>query len=505
MSHPFFPWRRRHVGASVLCAALGASLSLPPAVHAQPVGLPSMGAASSSELSPMLERRLGEAIMVQGRRDPTYIDDPDLRQYLTNMGRKLAAFAPGGGMPDVEIFGVRDQGINAFALPGGFIGVNSGLVVSSGSESELASVLAHELGHVAQRHIARGLTQQSQTGAIMMATLAASLLAALAGGGGDLAGGMAAFGQAAALNRQLGFSRDAEREADRAGFDMLRKAGYDPHGMVEMFNRLMNVSRLNEGAGGGDYASTHPLSIARMSDIQNRLRLLPPVNHVDSDDFWYVRARLRLQQASDAQGTRATVEQLRAETRTLSGVRQSAAWYGLALAAMRRGDLAEAREDYANATSGGRESPQLAALGVDLARAAKDTAGAVQQAQAAWKRWPERRALAYAVAESLQRAGRDADAAAFLRERVKQWSDEEPRLYELLAQSEERMGDKIAARRDMADFYVKTGALPSAVSQLQQARSLSTDFYEQSQLDVRIQEVKDRMADERELLERFRS
>jgi len=503
MSQSSFPRHSRRVLAGLLCAALGAASALAPVSRAQPVGLPSMGAASGNDLSPMLERRLGEAIMVQGRHDPTYIDDAEVRQYLTSMGRKLSAYAP-GSVPEIEVFGVRDPVINAFALPGGFVGVNSGLVVSSDSESELAGVLAHEIGHVAQRHIARGLTQQSQNGAIMMATMAASLLAALAGGV-DLAGGMAAFGQAAALDRQLGFSRDAEREADRAGFDMLRKAGYDPGGMARMFGRLMSVSRLNEGSGGSAFVSTHPLSIERMSDIQNRLRLLPPSRYVDSEDFWYLRAALRVMQAGDAQSQRMAIQQLQEETRTLSGVRQSAAWYGLARAALQRGDAAAAREAYRNATAGGRDAPQLARLGVDLAWADKDAAGAVSRAQAAWKRWPDRRALAYALAESLQRAGRDAEAVAFLRERVRQWPDDEPRLYQLLAQSEDRLDDKIAARRDMADFYIKTGALPSAVAQLQQARSLSSDFYEQSQIDVRIREVKDRMAEERELLERFRS
>ena len=214
-----------------------------------------MGAASAADLSPMLERSLGEAIMSQGRRDPTYVDDPELSQYLTTMGRKLAAFAP-GAVPEVEMFGVRDPEINAFAMPGGFIGINTGLIVSSGSESELAAVVAHEIGHVVQRHIARGMTQQSQNGMLMLASLAGALLAALAGGGGNLAMGVAAFGQAAAINRQLGFSRDAEREADRAGFQMLTKAGYDAEGMSQMFSRLMNASRLNEGAGGGSWAST---------------------------------------------------------------------------------------------------------------------------------------------------------------------------------------------------------------------------------------------------------
>lgn len=297
-------------------AALSAALVLSPAAggHAQPVGLPSMGAASSAELSPMLERSLGEAIMSQGRRDPTYVDDTELSQYLTTMGRKLAAYSP-GAVPEVEMFGVRDPEINAFAMPGGFIGVNTGLIVASASESELAAVLAHEIGHVVQRHIARGMTQQNQNSMVMLASLAGALLAALAGGGGNLAMGVAAFGQAAAINRQLGFSRDAEREADRAGFQMLTKAGYDPQGMSDMFGRLMNASRLNEGMGGGSWASTHPLSIERMSDVQNRARSQPPTRHVDSDDFWYIRAKMRVVQGA----TRSACARPRSSCRTRPG------------------------------------------------------------------------------------------------------------------------------------------------------------------------------------------
>ena len=314
-------------------AALSAALvlqALPLAAHAQPVGLPSMGAASSAELSPMLERSLGEAIMSQGRRDPTYVDDTELSQYLTTMGRKLAAYSP-GAVPEVEMFGVRDPEINAFAMPGGFIGVNTGLIVASASESELAAVLAHEIGHVVQRHIARGMTQQNQNSMVMLASLAGALLAALAGGGGNLAMGVAAFGQAAAINRQLGFSRDAEREADRAGFQMLTKAGYDPQGMSDMFGRLMNASRLNEGMGGGSWASTHPLSIERMSDVQNRARSQPPTRHVDSDDFWYIRAKMRVVQGA----TRSACARPRSSCRTRPGAVRRAQvggllWPGLA-------------------------------------------------------------------------------------------------------------------------------------------------------------------------------
>lgn len=489
--------------AATLSAALIAP-TIPVAAWAQPVGLPSMGAASAAELSPMLERSLGEAIMSQGRRDPTYVDDPELSQYLTTMGRHLAAFAP-GGVPEVEMFGVRDPEINAFAMPGGFIGVNTGLIVSSASESELAAVLAHEIGHVVQRHIARGMTQQNQNGMVMLASLAGALLAALAGGGGNLAMGVAAFGQAAAINRQLGFSRDAEREADRAGLQMLTKAGYDADGMSQMFSRLMNASRLNEGAGGGSWASTHPLSIERMSDVQNRVRSMPASRHLDSDDFWYIRAKMRVVQGRDAVSLRSAGQQLQDEAQALSGVRQSAAYYGLALQAYQRNNLAEAERLWGLASADGRSSAQLAKLSVDIALARKDYPRALSLAQAATKRWPEQRALGIAYAQALQENGRHTEVQDYLRARIKQWGSDEPSLYQMLAQSEERNGKPVQARRDLARYYVMTGAFAAAESQLQQARGLSNDFYEQSQIDVQIKEVKDKLAEERQLLERFKS
>jgi len=502
---------------SFLTLTLSVSLALPTAINApaqaQPVGLPSMGATSGAELSPMLERKLGEAIMVQGRRDPTYIDDPELRQYLRAMGRRLAAHAPGGGVAELDVFGVRDAAINAFAMPGGYIGIHSGLIVASETEAELAGVLAHEIGHVAQRHIARGFTQQGQNSGLMMASMAAALIAALAGGGADLATGVATFGQAAAVSRQLGFSRDAEREADRAGFDMMARAGYDPAGMARMFGRLMNASRLNDGLGGGTYATTHPLSIQRLSDIQGRLnaRAAPASGSANqgSDDFWFIRAKLRVLQAGDSQGQRAVAQQLRAETKAATSVaRRTAAHYGLALSALARNSLHEAGAALASArrqaNADGHDFPYLAALEVRIATAASDLQQALALARAAWRQWPDHRALAFALAESLQRAGLDAEAVVFLRETAARWGESEPRLLQLLAQSEERAAQPIAARLSMASYYERIGALPAAVSQLNQARGLSKDFYQQAQIDVRIRDLKTRMDEDRALLARFR-
>jgi predicted Zn-dependent protease len=349
------------------------------------------------------------------------------------------------------------------------------------------------------------MTQQNQNGMLMLASLAGALLAALAGGGGNLSMGVAAFGQAAAINRQLGFSRDAEREADRAGLQMLTKAGYDADGMSQMFARLMNASRLNEGAGGGSWASTHPLSIERMSDVQNRARALPASRHLDSDDFWYIRAKMRVVQGRDTVGLRTAGQQLQDEAQALSGVRQSAAYYGLALQNFQRNNLPEAERYWNLASANGRSSPQLAKLAVDIALARKDYPQAMSLAQAGTKRYPDHRALGIAYAQALQANGRHAEAQDYLREKIKQWDSDEPSLYQMLAQSEERNGKPVQARRDLARYYVMTGAYAAAESQLQQARGLSNDFYEQSQIDVQIKEVKDKLAEERRLLERFKS
>lgn len=468
----------------------------------QPVGIPSMGSASSVELSPALERTLGDAIMEQGRRDPTYIADPDVSQYLTDMGRRLVANAPGGAGQRITVFGVRDPQINAFALPGGYIGINSGLLVSAQSESELASVVAHEIGHVVQRHIARGMTQRSQSGHVVIAALAAALLAALSGSG-DLAMGVAAFGQAAAVDRQLGFSRQAEQEADRAGFEMMRQTGFDPRGMVRMFQQLGNASRLNEGSGGG-YTSTHPLSIQRMSDIQNRVARLPSTSVRSADSFWYIRAKLRIVQARSSQALRNAQDKLQLDARQKTGVEQSAAWYGLAYAAWQKKDWVGAQQALAQAQQGGLNSPEIAGLAVALALEQGDNAQAASLSAAAWQRWPDSQGVALARVEALQKTGQDAQAVQLLGQLTSKWPDV-PRLYQLQAQSYERLSRHIEARRAMASFYELTGALPSAVAQLEQARGMSKDFYVQSELDVQIRTLKERLASDRQLLERFKS
>jgi len=493
---PSVPTPLRRAGQA-LCLAGALACALP--AWSQPMGLPTLGAASSAELSPGVERTLGQAIMEQGRHDPTYIADLDINQYLTRLGRRLASHAPQPLAQTITVFAIRDPAINAFALPGGYIGVHSGLVVAAQSESELAGVLAHEIGHVMQRHIARGIAQQAQGTGLMVASLVGALLAALAGQG-DLAMGVATFGQAATIDRQLGFSRSAEQEADRAGFQMMRQAGFDPRGMLDMFRRLMNASRLNEGTGGG-YASTHPLSIQRLSDIENRLADLPPVTAPGDPEFWFVRAHLALIQGRGNEAMRRLQQTFDSEVRDRQGSRKAAALYGQAWLDWKAGRLAQARQRL-DAAAAVQPAPQLDILAIRLARAQSAAAAAEASAQA-WTRWPRSQAVASERARALQGAGQDDAAADFLKAAIQQWPDV-PEFQQLLATSLERLGHKVEAHEAMASYFEQTGALPTAMEHLQQARRLSKDFYEQSRLDTRIRALRDHLETQRALLEPYR-
>ena len=267
---PPSPWRFRWVGLWALVAPLS---------MAQPV-LPSLGDEQGMPIA--TERRLGDSIAQSIYRDPDYIDDPVLGDYLQLLWQPLfkAAQERGDIGPELaqrfawELVLSRDKRINAFALPGGYMGVNLGLIASTDSAPEIASVMAHELSHVSQRHIARLIARQDQQSPWLLGTMILGVLAASASANVDVANAVIVGGQAAAVQSQLGFSRDMEREADRIGFSVLEQAGLDGQGFVTMFSKLYQASRLND-TGAFPYLRTHPLSDERMADMRNRLPAVP--------------------------------------------------------------------------------------------------------------------------------------------------------------------------------------------------------------------------------------
>jgi predicted Zn-dependent protease len=272
------PWRR--LMALTLAAATatgGFSAHLPAAAQ---VRLPALGESASDDLSVSAERRLGEQIMREGRRDPQYLDDPLLLEYLLQLWVPLveAAKKLGDINPEIErafafeAFLVRDRSVNAFAMPGGYVGVHLGLMALTNTPDQLASVLAHELTHVTQRHIARSIAPQQRASLVALASILLGIFAASRSNSIDAANAAISTGQAAAIQTQLNFSRDVEREADRIGYSVLTTAGFASGGMAAMFEKLDSASRLTD-SGSFPYLRSHPLTVDRISEARNRTLL----------------------------------------------------------------------------------------------------------------------------------------------------------------------------------------------------------------------------------------
>jgi beta-barrel assembly-enhancing protease len=258
-----------------LPALLVAALGLTPA---WPQTLPSLGDSEGMSLS--AERQLGDRIARELYRDPDYLEDPVLDEYIQRLWQPLvkAAAARGDLQPDLQarfawrILLGRDRTVNAFALPGGYLGVHLGLIAVVGSDDELASVLAHELSHVTQRHIARSMDSQGKMSPLVIGSMLLGVLAASRSAQGAQA--LIVGGQAAAMQSQLSYSRDMEREADRVGYGVLGEAGYDPRGFVGMFGRLQQAAGVNDN-GSFPYLRSHPLTTERIADMQARQELAP--------------------------------------------------------------------------------------------------------------------------------------------------------------------------------------------------------------------------------------
>lgn len=260
-------------------AALFVAFSLLPALVSSQSSLPQLG--DGQEMSVAAERQLGQRIAREIYRDPDYLDDPLIADYLQRIWQPLLQTARMRGdiTPQLaerfawEVVLARDRTVNAFALPGGYMGVHLGLIAMVGNRDELASVMAHELSHVTQRHIARMTTQQNQLSPVLLGAMILGALAARKNS--DVANAVITGSQAVGAQAQLNFSRDMEREADRVGYQVMQDAQFDVQGFVGMFDKLALANRINDN-GSFPYLRTHPLTSERIGDMQARLQLSPP-------------------------------------------------------------------------------------------------------------------------------------------------------------------------------------------------------------------------------------
>lgn len=419
--------------------------------------LPDLGEVSRQYFSDLEEQTLGRTIMREVYTDPRYLDDPEIENYLNQLGYKLVSVSA-LNQRTFTFFVVDDPTINAFALPGGNVGVHTGLLLAAQSESELASVIAHEIAHVTQNHLARMAAARSQSYWPTMAALALALLASRSNP--NVASAAIASTQAYSIQNQLNYSRDFEREADRLGYDMLTKAGFDPHAMSAFFERLQRANRFYDTSAPA-YLRTHPLTSDRIADMEARSESAPYRQVEDSLDFQLVRARLRARENTPYDAVlaaRSTLKEKRYSNET-------AARYGLVSALLRARQFKEAEAEAQKLPSGKNSDPMILQLAAYTAFTAGNLTLALQRYQAASEAYPGYRPLQYGYLNALLTAGRNRDALARVDKQLALYPTDR-RLWRLAAQTHAQLGHRLLSHSAQAEADALSGNLVAAIEQI---------------------------------------
>lgn len=469
---------------------LALSLLTGPAPLAWADGLPDLGDESFIDVSPLIEKKAGESVMNDIRlHDPSYLDDPEVNAYLDKLGQRLAA-ASSDPTYGFIFFAMRDTQINAFATYGGYVGVNSGLIVAAQSESELAGVLAHEVSHVTQHHLARGVSKQKRNSVATMAAMALAILAARSNSQASSAAMVSA--QAATVQSQISFTREFEREADRIGFDTLNKAGFDVHGMADFFARLQKETRLYEN-NAPSYLRTHPLTGERISDMQNRAADMPYKQVPDSLDFQLVRAKLRAEQGSPHEA----VVDFTALLKDRKFASEAAVRYGYARALLRDKQFDAAERELATVRRLKINSSMLTKLAADIAVARNNFAAAEALYRDGLRQEPFNRAMIYGLAETLIAAKRWPQALAYVNGALQE-RPQDFHLYGQKARIANSLGQRFQEHRAQAEVYALQGLTQAAIEQLTMAQKAGdASFYEMSAADARLRELQARLREEK--------
>jgi predicted Zn-dependent protease len=478
-----------------MAAVLAACMALAPAL----AQLPTLG--DSSELAVGAERKLGERIARELYRDPDYIDDALLSDYIQGIWQRLLAAARTRGELTAElderfaweVLLGKDKSINAFALPGGWLGLHLGLLGVTTSQDELASVLAHELSHVTQRHISRMLTEENRRGPLLVAAMVLGVLAASKNP--EAGNAVIASSQAVAAQGQLNFSRDMEREADRVGFGVATQAGFEPQGFVTMFEKLQQAARLNDN-GNYPYLRTHPMNTERIAEMQARQpmgRTAPAAGPTFEHGMMTARAKVFSYPGVD--GLRGLVSEAQSvDPAKATPVRQAAVYYAAALASSRLREPSAAaswQARLAAVTRGDAGAARLARLlEAEVAMSQGNAARAAQLADLSAADRPEM----LLGAQARVRAGQAADVAG----RLQTWVALHPRdaaAWQLLASAYAAQGQTLRSIRAEAEAQVAHLDYAAAMDRFKAAQELvrrsgaGGDHIEASIIDTRARQV----------------
>ena len=448
------------------------------------IALPEMGDSAGALVSPVEEYQVGQSFYWSLQQSVTLVDDPEVNSYINSLGHRLVTNSDDPGR-SFTFFVVPDNSVNAFAAPGGFIGIHTGLMLTSEAESELASVMAHEIAHVTQRHILRNFERSKRMSIPMTAAMIAAALLGVADPSAGSAAIMAV--QAGNVQMQLDYSRAHEAEADNLGMQTLVNAGFDPNAMPRFFERLQIAGRFYGGNQIPEFLRTHPITVSRIADARGRAANLEPRPQIrDTKKFYLMREKVRVMTSANLRELIKTYEDKLKENKTED---QSVTRYGYALALLKNSNYTQARDEINDLIDldDNQLSYHLVLADIEIALGRMDAALAIYND---FQRvYPDDWALSIKQVQALLRANEPRKAITILQRQL-DVGESSADLYRLLAKAYGDMGQKSKSHVWLAEHYHSSGQLMQAADQLRIAADYARgDEFELAKISSRLRQV----------------
>ncbi len=479
--------RKQALLRQILIAVLVAAVSLSSIAQTERVYLPELGNSASDVLSNAEEREYAAGLIRQMRAYELLVEDPLINEFFSDMGFNLVSRSD---QPEAAFtFVVLNQSVvNAFAAPGGIVALHSGLILLAETQDEVAGVLSHEIAHITQLHMYRAFEKAKTMNILAMLAMMGLILAS--GGNGQAITGAVMGAQAAAQQAQINFTRHNEIEADRVGIRTLAASGYDPQGMADFFAKMGRSSRAN-GEGPPEFLRTHPVSVNRIAEAEDRIQNLPPVEPAEGRQFYIVQARLRALLEKDPNKAINYFETELEKEQT--DAKQNGLRYGLVIALQKNAEYEQAEAILSDLLEKepSRLAFQLQMANLNLKRGRQQQA--IETLKELYHNFPGNKAIALEYGNALL-SGNDPElaqtASAVLRQQLISQKDD-PALYALYARAANLAGDEIRATEAIAESYYQRGGVEEALSQLESlARRPDLDYYQRARVSARLIELR---------------
>ena len=443
--------------------------------------LPDLGDYSETVIGAHEESIIGSQILQEVYKSDRVIRDVEIEDYLNKVTDKIVKSSDYSGS-GITFFIVNDPSINAFAMLGGVIGVHTGLILSASTESELASVLSHEVAHITQRHVARMIGKLQKDS--FKSYLGIGLALLLARSNPDLARGAILATQAMGVQTVLDFTRENEKEADRVGIKILDKAGFDVRGSIDFFKTLQKGSRYSSGASPS-FLRTHPITSERISDIKDRLSDYPYKQRADDLSFHLVKGKLRV----FLRNKKAIQKELEINVKSRAYVNELGERYALAYAYLLNENFNKAESELEWIMSKNIENPMVDQLRVEILLKRGDLNSAYQVLSRSIKKYPKHRIFIYGLANYFIEKKLATEAIKFLRSYVLVFRNDS-NLYELLAKAYSLKGMRLLQYESLAESFYYKYNLQEAIAQMDMAvRAADGDFYQKSRVEARLKQL----------------